>query len=93
MSGARRADSHARRVLALLAGNANVLAICSVAALAFDLVALKFQNEARAALGQLVGLIAGLSAVAAANALVLVKDHHIVRLLAVASFSTCSTPG
>ena len=80
MSRAGGADRNARRVLTLLAGNAEILTVLGVTALAFDLVALQCKQETGAAFRQLVGLVAGDTAVTAADALVLVEDHAIVGL-------------
>ena len=79
MGGARRADRDARGVRALLAGHAHVAAVGGIAALAFDFVVLQLEQQTSHSLGELVRFVAGDSAVAAANALVLVEDHTIVR--------------
>ena len=96
MGRARRADGYAGRVLTLLARDADVLALAvaflELAAdrarlLADDAVRLRLalHEKARDAGRQMVGLVAGGLAVAAADALVLVEDHRIVRLAAARS--------
>ena len=93
MSGAGRAHLCAGGILALLARNADVTAIGLVTAVGFELAALQLQQQTRAALGQLVGLVTGISAVSATDALVLVKDHHIVRAAAAVGRGRSRRPG
>ena len=72
VAGARRADLHAGRILALLARDADVVALGSGHPL---------KDHAGAPRGKVIGFVAGMLAFAAADALVLVEDHHVVRLL------------
>ena len=74
----RRADTNAGRFLALLTRHAGIVAILFIAAVGLD--AVELHQKARSPFRKLVGLIAGNLAFAAANALVLVKDHHVMRL-------------
>lgn len=70
VAGAGRADLHARRIHALLAGNADVVTFWARHAL---------QKHTRAPWGEVICFVAGAFAFAAADAFILVEDHHVVR--------------
>mgnify|MGYP007122618896 FL=1 len=72
VAGARWADLHARRIHALLAGNADVVTVWARHAL---------QKHTRAPWGEVICFVAGAFAFAASDAFILVEDHHVVRAL------------
>lgn len=72
VAGAGRADLHARRIHALLAGNADVVTVWARHAL---------QKHTRAPWGEVICFVAGAFAFAAADAFILVEDHHVMRAL------------
>ncbi len=87
MCGTGRTDACAGRILTLLTGNTNVNAF-AVASFQFSALrtrragyvrTLPLQQQARAPFRQVVGFIASCLAQTAAYALVLIKDHRIVR--------------
>lgn len=93
MSSTRRANRHTRCILTLLAGNTDVAAVGGVTA-TFDLAVFQFEQQTRHTLREVIRLVTSDSAVATAYALVLVKDHPIVRLTGFTLLSsTASTEG